>query len=87
VGTQASSRLSDIAMRRKVREREKVRRTRGRGRVSPPTQPPRRFFMLTCPLRRPHDLKACNRLPAILKRERLDNDHYLAKLLSTIVNW
>ena len=85
--TQASSRFSDSAVRRKVREREKIRRTRGRGRVSPPTPPPRRFFLLTSPLRRPHDLKAWNRLPAILKRERLGNDHYLVKLFSTIVNW
>ena len=84
--TQASSRLWDSAVRREVREGKKIRRTRGRGRVSIPTPPPRRFFMLTSPLRRPHDLKAWNRLPAILKRERLDNDHDLAKLFSTIAN-
>lgn len=84
--TQASSRLSDSAVRRKVREREKNKNDERERESLNPYPTPRRFFLLTSPLRRPHDLKAWNRLPAILKRERLDNDHYLAKPFSTIVN-
>ena len=84
--TQASSRLWDSAVRRKVREGKKNKKDERERESLNPYPTPSPFFMLTPPLRRPHDLKAWNRLPAILKRERLDNDHDLAKPFSTIVN-
>ena len=82
--TQASSRLSDSAVRRKVRQREKNKKDEREREGLTPYPTPSPFFFFFCS--RPHDLKVWNRLPATLKRERLDNDHDLAKLFSTIVN-
>ena len=77
--TQASSRLSDSAVRRKVREREKNKNDERERESLNPYPTPSPFFLA-------HISFAWNRLLAILKRERLDNDHYLAKPFSTIVN-